>query len=86
MIGRIGEVITINIKADGGLSAYYASAGLKGHPAKSTFTMDSAYTYVSVSAEVEVKPLLLSQEIFTKGAGLGTDSFWTYSYGTIAGY
>ncbi|MBQ8815275.1 MAG: hypothetical protein IJZ85_12365 [Lachnospiraceae bacterium] len=87
VVKRIGDVITINIKTDGGLSAYYASAGIDGHPAKSTFSMSKAYTYVSISADVEIKPLLLSQELFTKGADIDpSDSLWSYTYGTIAGY
>lgn len=87
VIQRIGEVITINIKTDGGLSAYYAASGITAHPAKSTFSMSKAYTYVSVTADVSVKPLLLSQELFTKTTAFdGLDSLWSYSYGTIAGY
>ncbi len=87
VITRIGDVITINIKTDGGMSAYYAASGMDGHPAKDKFSMSEAYTYVGISAEISTKPLLLSQEIFTKGANLGdTDGFWNYSYSTIAGY
>lgn len=82
MLRRIADVIELNV--DLGLKDYYDETGISK---VENFSMSKAYTYVQISTDIHVKPLLLSQEIFMHSTGeKGTVNFWSYQYENIAGY
>ena len=97
ILTRIGETVTLNVK--NGLADYYAEAGLSGHPAGKSFYLEDAYTYVSVTADVTLDPLLLDKAFIQQGAARidettgavinpmeGRESLWKYSFTALAGY
>ncbi len=83
MLTRIGDVIELNTK--GALKEYYAQIGMTGHPAAEKFGLNNAYTYVEISANIHVKPLLLSQSIFAGSTG-SPIGMWSYKYTNAQGY
>ncbi|MDD5923179.1 MAG: DUF5702 domain-containing protein [Clostridia bacterium] len=83
MLQRIDDVIELNVK--GGLQEYYADIGVSGHPAGQNFGMNNAFTYVQISSKIHVKPLLLSQKIFSSGLN-GVFDMWSYDYSNVQGY
>lgn len=86
VLRRIGDVIELNVKK--GLTSYYAKSNTpSAHPAGEKFSMSNAYTYLDISANIKVKPLLLSRRLFTKSVSKNqVVSFWGYEYQTSAGY
>ena len=96
MLTRVGDVITMNrVK---GLADYYTSK--VGAPTKKedsgvySYSMGKAYTYMTITAEVKVKPMILGSAWFSadgaalKGASdtITGSNFWTYQYSTTGGY
>ena len=82
MISRIADCIELNVKS--GLKNYYGRSNtVKWHPAGYDFSMAKAYTYVEIQTRVKVKPLLLSQGVFSNGTPL---DFWSYEYSNVSGY
>lgn len=83
VVGRVAEVITLNMR-----HGLVMNDGTQ-HPCKDTFHMNKAYSYVEISAQVEIKPFLLSNELVRH---MGADeidahsSLWSYPYSCIAGY
>ena len=84
VIGRIADLIQINVRT--GLKDYYEKSNIDPSN-RSSFEMKKAYTYVEIDSIVNIKPLLLSQDIFVKGIGLDNPmNLWSYKYQTVAGY
>ena len=98
VLTRTGELVTLNLK--NGLKGYYKQADLpNGHPAGENFYLNDAYTYVSISANVTIDPLLIDQSFIQQGAERvdettgavinpmeGRESIWKYSFTCLAGY
>jgi uncharacterized protein YicC (UPF0701 family) len=87
---RTADVIQLNLGS--GMKEYSARYGRAGSPAHAKgdqFRMNKAYSYVELNANINVKALLMSNQIFVKGAGVPTRrpiNYWAYEYHTIAGY
>jgi hypothetical protein len=87
---RVADVIQLNLGT--GMKAYAARYGRAGSPAHAKgdqFRMNKAYSYVELDVDVNVKALLMSNQIFVKGAGDSTKkpiNYWAYDYKTVAGY
>lgn len=96
LLTRIGYVISINRIS--GLQTYYGQNGIKGAtaPTKETpgYTMQKAYTYITISATIGVAPTILGSNFFSgddsalssASSTVTSSSFWNYTYTTTAGY
>jgi uncharacterized protein YicC (UPF0701 family) len=87
---RIADVVQLNLGS--GMKEYashYGRAGSPAHAKGDQFRMNKAYSYVELKVNINVKALLMSNQIFVKGASDSTKkpiNYWEYEYKTIAGY
>ncbi len=93
VLTRVVEVISLNLIS--GLKDYHSATGTQ---ANNSFKMSEAYTYVAISANVTVDPLLMNKDLVKRGAvrrtesgeyesvDVGRSSLWQYTYTTLAGY
>jgi uncharacterized protein YicC (UPF0701 family) len=87
---RIADVIQLNLGS--GMkeaAARYGRTGSPAHAKGDQFRMNKAYSYVELKVNINVKALLMSNQIFVKGANDSTKkpiNYWEYEYKTIAGY
>lgn len=79
IVRRIGDVIQIN------LASGITLKNGKQYDAQEDYQLSKAYTYVSLKAKVEVKPLLLSEKLFRGNIGEHF-KYFSYEYKNIAGY
>jgi uncharacterized protein YicC (UPF0701 family) len=87
---RIADVIQLNLgSAMKEYAVHYGRAGSPAHAKGGQFRMNKAYSYVELNVKINVKALLMSNQIFVKGANDATKkpiNYWEYEYNTIAGY
>ena len=96
IVARIGEVMGMNLRGSGadeaqkgGMQAYRTALKISDDKYQDkAFTSSKAYTYISISCDVTIRPVLLSQKLIMQGRTeeVSGSSFWTYTYSTIAGY
>lgn len=83
ILKRTAEVMELNIRTK--LTDYYKRSDSPAkHPADN-FSMEKAYTYVTLNTKIGVRPLLMSKKLFLRN-DMEKVKYWTYEYGTLGGY
>lgn len=85
---RIADVIQVNLSTgmkDYGKEKLGRDGNTAAHGKGADFRMNKAYTYVQLSAQITLDPLLLSQQLFQfrDQEDLGR---WSYQFQTVKGY
>lgn len=80
IVTRVADVIQLNMS-----TGFQDDGGVEFAAENSSFRMANAYTYVNLSTQIQVQPLLLDRKLFENELGQRIQYF-SYQYQEIAGY